>query len=105
MVIYDKTGRRIDLGDFVVYGHALGRSAGLRFGKVLAIKPRPPRFHSDPAVSITVIGIEDDWSHREVALCSRVGTLQFPERTVVIEPERMPANLKALLDAFVWDKK
>ena len=44
VVPYDKTGTEIKEGDFIVYGHALGRCAGLRIGKVLAIK-----HHADKA--------------------------------------------------------
>ncbi len=36
--IYDKSGREINIGDYIVYGLALGRCAALRFGKVLDIK-------------------------------------------------------------------
>lgn len=103
MEIQDKTGHPINVGDFLAYGHALGRSAGLRFGKVLDIKPRTARYNGDPGVAITVIGVDEGW--RGPSLCSRVGTLQYPDRTIVLEPERMPAELKGLLDAFVWEKK
>ena len=105
MLIYDKTGKQITIGDFIVYGHAIDRSAALRFGKVLAIKPRQKRFPNDPGVSIAVIGVDGDWSHREPSLNSRFGTLQFSVRVVVLEPERIPTKSKVLLDSFVWDKK
>lgn len=96
----DKTGVPIKVGDFIAYGHAMGRSAGLRFGKVLALKKRERRYQSDPGASITVIGVEDDWSHNAPKLCSRVGTLQYPERTIVLD--RIPDPHYTLLSEFKW---
>jgi len=82
----DKLGREIVVGDFIVYGHALGRSAGLRIGKVLDVTHKPGRYPSDSPWRIRVQGVDDDWARagvdRPLELC-RPGTLQFPERTVV----------------------
>ncbi len=74
-MIKDKLGQEILKGDFIVYGHNLGRCAGLRIGKVLKI---------DEKGRITVRGIDDDWKHRPPQLCSRAGVLLYPNRVIVL---------------------
>ena len=37
-IFKDKCGKVLTSGDFIVYGHALGRCAGLRYGKVIDVK-------------------------------------------------------------------
>ena len=101
----DKIGQEISVGSFIVYGHALGRSAGLRLGRVLEIsKGKPGPF--DKGWSIKVIGIEDNeyWDKPPEA-CQRVGTLKFPERIVVLNKRKFPKNLKKILDEYEWKNK
>jgi hypothetical protein len=84
----DKIGRPIQVGCYIAYGHALGRCAGLRIGLVLNIKePSPEGTNSWEAKGwrITVIGIDDDWEHRPIEILSRKGTLQFPNRILVLD--------------------
>jgi hypothetical protein len=40
-IMRDKSGRELEPGDFIVYGHALGRCAGLRYGVVLEVRTAP----------------------------------------------------------------
>lgn len=42
---YDKLGREIKVGDIICYGHALGRCAALRVGKVLKVTHRKEEHH------------------------------------------------------------
>lgn len=98
----DKLGRPIVVGSYIVYGHALGRSAGLRIGRVLAVHRNAPRDYGSAydragAWRIRVQGVDDDWSHKAAELC-KPGTLQFPERTIVVQPEQVPSVLRALLE-------
>lgn len=87
----DKAGRQINVGDYIAYGHALGRCAGLRIGKVLAIKYQEKEVGCGqykelrPDWRITVIGVSDDWDHNAPELCSRKGTLMFPNRIIVLD--------------------
>lgn len=93
----DRLGVEVSPGCFIAYGHALGRCAGLRIGKVLAVKPADPYSYSK--WRITVRGVDDDWSHVPPKLCSRNGTLQFPERMVVLNGDNLPdIYLKLLAD-------
>jgi hypothetical protein len=104
----DKIGQPIVVGSYIAYGHALGRSAGIRIGRVLVIKHSTEPLFKDGSGRIkdvwriTVIGLDDDWSwcHREPKLCERKGTLQFPERMIVLAPELVPAKFRVLLDGY-----
>lgn len=96
----DRLGRGIVVGSYIAYGHALGRCAGLRIGKVTAIKNAPPeaaRWPNDTDWRITVMGVDDDWNHRARELCKRKGTLMFPDRTVIIEYDKLPRVYQDLL--------
>ena len=107
-MIFDKSGKPIMVGAYIVYGHALGRSAGLRFGKVLAIREKGPSHYPsslDSLASIRVIGVDDDWNTNEPKLCSRTGTLQFPNRLLVLEAEDLPETHRQLLDGYKAPEK
>ncbi len=92
MVVRDKVGQVITPGCYLAYGHALGRCAGLRIGKVLGLKSwEEARGERTRRVyRLQVQGVDDDWSHRDPALTSRVGVLQYPERTLVLQPSQLP---------------
>lgn len=89
MTPFDKVGREITVGAFIAYGHALGRCAALRVGRVLAIKAPAEGcqewHHYGGGWRITVIGISDDYRHRAPELNSRKGVLQFPSRMLVLD--------------------
>jgi hypothetical protein len=96
--ITDKIGQPIAAGSIIAYGHALGRCAGIRIGKVLKLSSKPSWREGETEYRITVQGVDDDWDHKTPALTSRVGTLQFPERIIVLAPEAVPAKFRKLLD-------
>jgi hypothetical protein len=91
MMPVDKIGQEIAVGAYIVYGHALGRSAGLRLGKVLAINDNG---------NFTIIGVDAEWSHRQPSLLSKKSTIKFNDRIVVLSPDKVPDNIKTLLDGF-----
>lgn len=98
----DKSGREVKVGDFVVYGHSLGRCAGLRFGKVLKIEILTrPSWHADQSDNeewrIRVKGIDDDWD-KDIAssTAAREGTLQYPSRILAVN-DIIPEDYKDLL--------
>lgn len=92
----DKAGNEINVGDYIVYGHALGRCAGLRYGKVLEIKASKGYYDEGKPV-LSVQGVDDDWKHRKPELCARKGTLGFPnERVLVIKEDQLPQYVKDL---------
>jgi hypothetical protein len=103
MIPFDKTNREIHVGDYIIYGHALGRSSSLRIGKVLAIKMRKKDWYStvEDSFSITVIGVNDDPDYKDYQnkpeLCSTCGHLLFPNRTLVIDKSQIPKNYIELL--------
>jgi hypothetical protein len=100
----DKIGQPIVVGSYIAYGHALGRCAGIRVGKVLAVKYKPAADYQGPGADgewrITVIGVDDDWDFRGVHLCERKGTLQFPSRMIVLASELVPARFRELMDGY-----
>lgn len=99
VILTDKLGQRIVPGSIIVYGHVMGRSGGLRIGKVLKVDRKPEqKYNYSPLERLTVQGIDAEWQDRKPELLSKKSTLMFPDRTVVIDPAMLPANLKELLD-------
>lgn len=100
--VLDKSGQEICPGDFIVYGHNIDRSAALRFGKVIAVKPREGRWaREENAVTVTVIGVEDDsWIHPEPRLCRRKGSLLYPNRILCVSKELVPEPQRTLLENY-----
>jgi hypothetical protein len=112
--MYDKIGQEITVGAIIVYGHALGRCAALQLGKVLALKTTMKPGHQwNPATKkhencevpeyrITVQGITETANWRndyiEELTLLRKGTLQFPDRTIVLERSKVPQKIVELLD-------
>lgn len=89
----DKVGTEITAGCFIVYGHALGRSAALRFGRVEAVNVKTKKDTWDEkehdASTITVLGIEDLWEDYEgkerlPQVATKRSTLLFPDRVIVV---------------------
>lgn len=99
MIAQDKLGRDFGPGDFIAYGHALGRCAGLRIGKVLDIKQAIPKAYgyTDSNWRITVVGVDDDWGSRPVELCKK-GTLMFPSRILKLDPADVPDTIRNLYE-------
>lgn len=97
LIPLDKLGRALAVGDFIVYGHALGRCAGIRIGRILKIKHEvdPYRTYHTPW-RITVIGVDDDWSFEAPRLCQKKGTLMYPDRIVKITEADLPDKILAL---------
>lgn len=98
----DKVGQEIRVGSIIAYGHALGRCAGIRIGRVLKITQKAASAYlgGDLLWRITVIGVDDDWEHRPLQLNTRVGTLQFPSRIVVLLPCQVPEKHRVLLEGY-----
>jgi hypothetical protein len=109
--ILDKLGEEIVAGCFIIYGHALGRCAGLRLGKVFKAEKVNVEYRGE-VYRIAVRGMDDDWfsfneteeerqerrHFREpVKLNAKVSTLQFPERMIVVPKSKIP---KQFLDLY-----
>lgn len=101
MIPKDRLNRDIVVGSYIAYGHARGRCAGLRIGKVLAVKKVEPHpwnnYQLQPEWRITVMGVDDDWNHRLAELCKRKGTLMFPDRMIVLDFDKLPETYQNLL--------
>jgi hypothetical protein len=106
----DKLGKDIRVGSYIAYGHALGRCAAIKIGRVLKLtsKPEDPDYYSSPH-RLTVVGIDDDliWADPEKypPKLSKIGTLLYPDRVLVLSPSIIPPEYKSLLDAFEWTEK
>jgi hypothetical protein len=101
-MIVDKLGQEIKPGCTIVYGHALGRSAGLRIGKVLEVKRYAPgelkTWEDYEQFRITVWGVNDDW--KEPELLSKKSTIQYPSRIIVLPDDAVPKEFKELLETI-----
>lgn len=97
--VKDKIGQPLTVGDYVVYGHALGRCAGLRIGKILKIYEAVENYSNKKSIHFTVMGVDDDhptlWP---AALCERRGTLMFHDRIMKLSAETVPQEIKNLLE-------
>lgn len=104
--VKDKIGQDITEGSIIAYGHALGRCAGLRIGKVLKIKVMGngpwESNHYQPRYlyRITVLGIDDDWLHNKPKLCTNKGCLQFPSRVIVLDATKLSEKYIELLGSI-----
>lgn len=95
--LLDKTGNKIEIGSYIVYGHALGRCAALKFGKVIDIEFQTDNFPQYPThVRISVIGIDDE-AHWSKPHLTKRGFLGFPERIIVLPVDKLPEYAKELL--------
>jgi len=89
--VYDKVGQEITKGCFIAYGHALGRCAGLRVGRVESVNIQEKTQYDwekkkdipYDEISVTVLGIDDDWDEKP-HLLEKKSTLFFPERMIVL---------------------
>jgi len=95
----DKGGNIVRVGDFIVYAHLMGRSAALKFGKVVAIKSKEKKYSCGSGFVITVLGVEDyGWGSNYPRLAGRKGALQWPNRTLLAN-DLIPDNYKVLFES------
>lgn len=88
----DKCGSDLEVGDYIVYGHALGRCAGLRYGLVLESNDN----------SIKIIGYNDDFYNipRWNGILSKPSTLRFPGRILKIYSSQVPEHIQVDLGEY-----
>lgn len=114
----DKLGQEIKVGSWIIYGHAIDRSAALRIGVVLATKEQDGRLPWLREDRITVWGLNDDhvdyakhnpndsWSKPRAL--KQKSTLMFPSRIVVVPEAVVPEEYRKLLQEklpmFSWHK-
>jgi len=92
----DRLGTPIVPGVFILYAHALGRSAALQWARVLLVEARADDPYGAPhGVSILTWGVADRYEGPE--LQRRPGRLLFPDRIVVVPRRRVPKAERALL--------
>jgi hypothetical protein len=108
--INDFMGQPMRVGQIIVYGHALGRCAALKVGKIMKLSAeKKPAYYQNGEdrieYRITVQGVEyvhtydqaTDTHGMKWELC-RKGILQFPDRCKVVHDHEVPAEIKTLLD-------
>lgn len=98
----DKSGRILLLGDLIVYGHAIGRSAALRYGKILRVNAAKLDVYGRLASpTLTVWGVNDDGAEWDPdlppTLLSKSSTLSYPRRVQKIPDGCVPPAVLALL--------
>jgi len=98
MNIQDKLGTPIEVGSFIAYGHALGRCAALRIGKVLAIEEKPQDYKCPNGVKVVVRGVDDDCLILYDLKLVKPARLLFPDRIIVLAPSRVPETYRQLLE-------
>lgn len=105
-VFRDKAGRKVQAGNVIVYGHALGRCAGLRYAKVLGVvwSGQPVNLYDGTgneahAARLRVHGVDDDWAHNAPKLLSKPSILSFGSRVLVLTADQVPGVIASLLAA------
>jgi hypothetical protein len=91
----DKAGTPLKVGDLIVYGHALGRCAGLKYGKIVDLLEDQKHTWHGTTKKVAVQGV-DDHCGKAPTLC-RIGRLEFSERILVITKEQLPVAVQELL--------
>lgn len=93
----DKSGHIILPGDLIVYGVAYGRSAGISYGKVLAVTQAAakPYRNAAPKAKIRVQGVDKPWGSVQT---KKPGTLEYGERVLKITRDYVPDDILAALD-------
>ena len=76
----------------------MGRSAGLRIGRVVEVKARKKTYTNDTGYGIVVQGVDDDWDFHGLRLNERKGTLLFGDRIIVLSPDKVPDRYRKLLE-------
>ena len=109
MIPKDKIGQDINVGDYIAYGHALGRCAGIRIGKVLAIKgevhENPWNHKEETRWRIHVWGIYDDFPNMELEILTHKGVLEIPNRIVRLNIDQVPSAYIELLRDVTMETK
>ncbi len=99
-MVKDKIGQEISPGAYVAYGHVWGSSGGLRIGQVLSVETGVEAGGHRaglPWFKIRVWAIDDDWAPNEPRRLKRPGTLQYPDRIIVLPVTQVPAVYRELL--------
>lgn len=96
----DKSGRELQVGDYIIYGSLLGRCAGLKYGKIMELteaKVDTWKTEHEGRLKIKIVSVNDNWSHLEPELC-KPGYLEFSERILKITKSQIPVVVLYLLD-------
>jgi hypothetical protein len=112
-MLTDKLGQEIKAGVWIIYGHNLGRCAGLRIGKVLAAEMGESSFNGVPTPwnrqdRITVWGLNDDsveyakfhpndtWSQPKPL--QHKSTLLYAARCLVVPVDLIPESYRKMIE-------
>ena len=95
--VYDVCGREIVEGCYLVYASNLGRSAVLKFGKVLGFA-EPLQYGYSKTPRIKVFGVNPRGFR---AANQRAAFLQFPERTAIIDKRDIPTDVYQIIE--IWE--
>ncbi len=91
----DIAGEEIKVGDFIVYTALAGRSAVMRFGRVVDLKERDASLYGpkDKIPTLRVITAEASWSQKGRWNLQKKGgvvTLGFLDRLLVVNGDVLP---------------
>lgn len=103
--VKDKAGHDLKPGDLIVYGHALGRCAALRYGMIISInKPKEDSYSNKDKLHVRVRGVDDGWDGKP-ELLSKDSTLQFGDRILRISNSQMPEKVLKLLRDHDYEQR
>lgn len=97
----DKSGKDIKPGDIIVYGKALGRCAGMQYGKVLYITLSDNKYRYMGLRKVEkarFIGVDDGWDDEKSL--QKPSTLEFSERILIVSRKQVNAQALKLLDGI-----
>lgn len=105
MKFLDKNGSELKAGDYIVYGQALGRCAGINYGLVLGLTEVEDFDYftekTTKSAKVKFVGMADRWNERDpITLQSKPSYLYFPQRVLKINRVQMPMRLRLLFDGY-----
>lgn len=103
----DKLGNEIKVGSIIVYGHNLGRCAGLRIGIIKEIKLNNDKKWKEDMWKFKIRGIDDDWFYKnpwdysKLRLLQKDSYLTYVTRMIVLE--NVPIEYINILTKQLYD--
>ena len=94
----DISGREFCIGDYIVYSALDGRSAVLRFGKIIELtEAKETDFYTkEKAPKIKCKSVNLDWGGQPVK--QKDVLLSFFDRVIIIDPGNLTREVRNLLD-------
>ena len=99
MIYVDITGKNIKVGDVVIYAASHCDSSVLKYGIIKELNERKDTFSDKIVPVIKVLSVYKSYRNNKwtIQANGKIVILNFMDRLIVVDKERVPADLLALL--------